>query len=156
MNTIIDILKQVAEESGIKRVYHGPRFEMAQLLNLDATADIVSQPALFILQDFRERVAGMRHIAELDMLITVHGESIDVPNESRQDVYKNILYPLYETFMRNLRHNPNVTNIGEYTKIDRPKVSNALDAANNSNVTVYNQLLDGIELLMNPTFYITC
>jgi len=132
---------------------YGHRKEIANRLNLkgkDSIEKFKRYPLIALRLDIPERVVGLVSHFTLNIAI-IHATKIKYTAEERYtNVFKPILYPLYELFMEELRNTGGFWWTGnqerpEHTKIDRPYYGTPSTEGNNK--SIFADPLDAIEII---------
>lgn len=108
-------------------------------------------PLIALFQDFVEKrgdEGGYYASASLQLLIVYHTKDTDYTEDRYSKVFKPILYPIYEEFLRQVSKHKNIVSMNAdkipHEKIDRPNWGNSNKYGNDGNI--FPDDLDGIEL----------
>jgi hypothetical protein len=110
-------------------------------------------PAVFLLQDFLERKGTRTDIeteVTLQLLIVAASTQKARSADRYRDVFKPILYPIYEALIKTLNSDPVLDTPYSgvpHEKVDRPLVSGALsEPTTGANKNLFNDFLDAVEV----------
>lgn len=140
-------------ENGPPYYMYGHRKEIANRLNLkgkDSTEKFKKYPLIALRLDIPERVVGKVSHYTLNLAI-IHATKIKYLAEDRYtNVFKPILYPIYELFFEELRNSGGFWWTGnqdrpEHTKIDRPYYGTPNTEGNSK--SIFTDPLDAIEIV---------
>lgn len=155
-NGMIDYLTSIGqnENNDLKPFYmYGHRLEISNRL-LDKDKDMVYKyqkyPLIALRMDFPERVVDGMWQYTLNLAILTYTEKNYNAEERYTNVFKPVLYPLYERFLKVVRESGLFTWPGDqeyipHTKYDRPFWGISEREGNSKNI--FNDPLDAIELV---------
>lgn len=110
-------------------------------------------PCVVLLQDFAvERPQRSRELyeakARLQLLILAQSNPGYIPEQRLSQVFKPVLYPIYEAFATALSHSRVLVGDTSHTQVDRLRMHRALSEAAlaQGDKALFNDHLDGIEV----------
>jgi len=131
---------------------YGHRLEINNRLVAKSKGDYKYQlyPLIALRMDFEEEVTGGLWSYNLNLAILNRTEKHYNAEERYTNVFKPILYPLYEAFMNKLKiagkfQWEGVQTLPPHTKIDRPYYGTSSEEQNVKNI--FSDTLDAIEIL---------
>jgi hypothetical protein len=164
MIAVVDIIgdvvratsKQVSKQHGFEVFYqYGHIREISQTLQSYSETDRFRSkkyPAVFLLQDFAERM-GARYgeaVVRLVLLIVADSSNVYRSSDRYEKVFNPVLYPIYDELMRQIVKDSRInTPYGgpPHEKIDRLFLSNALvDHTTKGEGLMFSDYLDAIEI----------
>lgn len=139
-------------EDGPPYYMYGHRLEIANRLDIkskDRIQKFKKYPLIALRLDITERIVGPVHHFTLNLAI-VHATKTKYTAEERYtNVFKPILYPIYQVFMEELRHGGFTWDGNqerpEHTKIDRPYYGTPGTEGTTNNI--FSDPLDAIEIV---------
>jgi hypothetical protein len=110
-------------------------------------------PALFLFMDFaekRNRQQGIEVETTLQLLIVAESNKDDRACDRYAKVFKPVLYPIYEQFIKKLQNDSSVwcplNGFIAHEKIDRPLISGMQIRTVNGMKNLFNDHLDAVEI----------
>jgi hypothetical protein len=147
---------EVSKRYGFNVFYqYGHIREISQTLqSYSATSEYRAKkyPAVFLLQDFAERMGakGGEVSVRLMLLIVAASGSGYRSQERYTKVFKPVLYPIYGELMQQIGKDSRIRTpygVAPHEKIDRPFLSNALvEYTTKGEALLFNDCLDAVEL----------
>jgi hypothetical protein len=176
MIVIVDFIKSIVSKTSLavqkkdgKPVFYffGHPIEISNILSsYSATEEFRKQkyPAICLMMDFAEKRNPKLVIeveATLQLLIVAESNKDDRVADRYEKVFKPILYPIYETFIKQLQKDSNVwsplNGFIPHEKIDRPLISGMQVKTINGIKNLFNDHLDAIEISnLHLTIFKTC
>jgi hypothetical protein len=125
------------------------------LSSYSKTPDFCEQkyPAIFLIMDFAEKrnaKQGIEVETTLQLLIVADSNKDDRAVIRYEKVFKPVLYPIYEKFIKTLQNDSSVwcplNGFIPHEKIDRPLISGMQVRTTNGTKNLFNDHLDAIEV----------
>jgi hypothetical protein len=165
MTAIVDFIGSVVNKTSLsvqkgigKPVFYffGHTMEINNTLSsYSATDEFRNQkyPAIFLIMDFAEKRDTKPDVeveTMLQLLIVAESAKDDRAADRYEKVFKPVLYPIYETFIKKLQCDSRtwtpLSGLISHEKIDRPLISGLQVKVVNGTKNLFNDCLDAIEI----------
>jgi hypothetical protein len=173
MIVVTDILSQIVQKTALiygkpVHFFFGHIFDIsAELMERSKTVTYrgLKYPSIMLLQDFSEKYQQGKAWdceADLQILIVAASDNKFSPENRKENVFRPVLYPIYEAFIKALKRTPAVLSSPETnilnTKTDRPAMSLALNAETRKEgiPALFADHLDGIEVRLSLKLFENC
>jgi hypothetical protein len=151
VDEIGEVVARMRGTGDIPYYLYGHRLEIANRLiekDKDRVAMLQKYPLVALRQDIEEQYSNGIVTYTLNMAILEYTDKNYTAEQRYANVFKPILYPLYELLIKSLRESffwPAWQNVPPHTKIDRPFWGVAQQEKNTK--PIFNDPLDAIELV---------
>lgn len=160
---VVDVIDDIVKETSLIYgssifFFHDHIQSISEALsNRELSREYAKQkyPCIMLLQDFSEDVFYNNSFdikANLQLLIVANSYDSWDANIRLEKVYKPVLYPIYNSFIKALQNSTTIQTIPlnsiKHQKIDRLRLSNSLNEVAKSQgiKAIFNDYLDGIEI----------